>query len=698
MADPVGVNTTDSSTMVDAADVALIGAPRRFVLDRALATVMANLAPAPFVILPFCLLVSTLMRNDVSSRHLGWWLLMAVACTGITLLALYRYYRVSERRIASGRPGLSVFDQLLIATSFCTIGVTFGMTPWVAEGSPTEVVLMFALFPATAGAMGCVVTAGRRDMFLAMSVPLIAGMAWTLLIVDDTRLHGLGLLSLLYGASLLALHFVLSRNGQEAINLQWRSDQLLRALDHERGELTSVNATLAATNTRLAHQATHDPLTGLYNRRGTLELLEAVMADCTPSNPVGLLFCDLDRFKAVNDALGHRGGDRFITVIAERIQHAIGPHNVAGRMGGDEFVVVMPDHNMEAAAGIAHRLVAVLAQPVYAEGREMPSSVSIGVATAPQHGSASSELLRNANAALYRAKGAGRNRVELFDSTMHEEMISRLETEQALRRAIDDGEIIAFFQPELDATTGHLVGAELLARWVRRDGRIIAATEFLAVANSSNLLERITERVITSARPHMRRLSMLGLPDGFRFRVNMAPEATERSWRDDPIERMLHGIAPDLVTIDVLESSVGADSPSAAANLASFRARGGRVCLDDFAHGVSSLNLLRRLPLDEVRIDRMAIDTLAAHPHDRAIVRSIIALVREIGLSVTADGVETGAQADALIALGCVRQQGHLYAPALPAGEFEDYLVGRMAAQFVERSFPQPTWETEELT
>ncbi|MEI7548000.1 MAG: EAL domain-containing protein [Actinomycetota bacterium] len=670
----------------------LIEAPASFVRERALAMVAANLAPAPFLVLPFTLLVSSMMRKDVSSAHLGWWLLSAVACTAITLFALYRYYMLSETN------STSVFNQLLLGLSFAAIGATFGMTPWVAAGAPTEVILLFTLFPAVAAAVCGIVTAGRRDMFLAMLVPLIGWTSWALLHTGEGRLHGLGLLSILFGLSLVILHHVLTGNGVGGIRLQWRSEELLRELDHERGELTVVNEQLAAINTTLAHQATHDPLTGLYNRRGTLELLDAVIATADPQHPVGLLFCDLDRFKAVNDALGHRGGDRFITIIAERLQHSIEATSIAGRMGGDEFVVVMPGIDIAGAHGIALGLLSVLAQPVYAEGRDMPSSVSIGVAVAPLHGATSSELLRNANAALYKAKSAGRNRVELFDGAMQQEMVTRLEGEQALRRAIDEGEIVAFFQPEIDASNGHIVGAELLARWVRRNGQVSAAQEFLGVAVSANLLERITEKVVASARPHIRRLSLLGLPEGFRFRVNMAPEATERSWRDDPIERMLHGIDAELITIDVLESAVHGDLPSAAANLAAFRARGGRVCLDDFGRGVSSLSLLRRLPLDEVRIDRWSIDTITAHPHDRSIVRSIIALVREIGFAVTADGVETGAQADTLIALGCVRQQGHLYAPALPAGEFEDYLVHRMAERYAQRLSPLPTWQTDDLT
>ncbi|MEI8238197.1 MAG: EAL domain-containing protein [Actinomycetota bacterium] len=666
-------------------------ATREFVRERALPMVIASLSPVPFLVLPFTMLTSTLLRNDASTVRLGWWMMSAVLTTTVSILALYRFYMRRDPLHTSR------LDQFIIAITFVLLGTHFGICPWVAGGSSVEVTLLFALFPATMSALGCTITSGRRDLYLAFVLPLMAFSSTTLARNGDTHVRGLAVISVFIGIMLIAFHHVISKNTVAAIRLQWRNERLLADLAHEKLELHTANDKYAASNRQLSWEANHDPLTKLYNRRGTLDELDKWMSLCDEDHPVGLLFCDLDRFKAVNDALGHRGGDRFISVIADRLGRSLEREVFAGRMGGDEFVVVLPGLDMGATAAVANRLVGVLAQPVYAEGREMPSSVSIGVACAPQHGLTASELLRHANAALYRAKDGGRNRVELFDGSMQRELVERLEGEQTLRRAIDDGEIVAFFQPEIDATTGQVVGAELLARWVKRTGEVVSASDFLAAAKSASLLERITDRVIANARPHMRRLALLGLPEGFRFRVNMAPEVTDRSWRDDPINNILQGIDPAVVTIDVHEGAVSGDMPAAAANLASFRARGGRVCLDDFARGVSSLNLLRRLPLDEVRIDRLSIDTINAHPHDRAIVRSIIALVREIGLAVTADGVESGAQADALIALGCVRQQGHHYAPAMPAGAFEDFLITRMAERYAQAATPQRSWHTDEL-
>jgi len=664
----------------------------RRVHDAAFDSTAGLTSALPFVMLPLTAAVALFLREEISAVRATVWIAAAAVATLVGVVARIRAGR--SRRIGGRVPRGTV---AVVAAALAACATVAGLGPWVAADGDPELVLLFTLFPATCSAAGVITCAGRRDLYAAYTVPLTLTSSAGLVSTGEPRLVALAGIGVAYAFAVAALFEVLHRSTLAAIRVQLGSDRLVAMLEAEREALTTAYEQLAASNERSIHLASHDPLTGLLNRRGTIDALDRLLQSRPHHARLTLLFCDLDRFKSINDSLGHEGGDQFLNVLADRLARTIEPQCLAGRIGGDEFVVVLPDHDTATATAVASRLVGVLAQPVHALGREMPSSVSIGVATFPSHGTTSSDLLRNANAALFRAKRAGRNRVELFDGAMQAEREAELDAEHALRRAIDAGDVLAFFQPEIDASTGRIVGAELLARWLRRDGTVVNAAEFLAMATRAGLLEKLTDRVLSQARPHIRRLASLGLPDGFRFRVNLAPASTDRSWRDDPLDELVRGIDPNLLTVDVRESAVTADLPAAAATLASFRATGGRVCLDGFTRGVSSLSLLRRLPVDEVRIDRQAIDTITAHPHDRAIVRSIIAVVREIGLAVTAEGVETGAQADALIALGCVRQQGHLYARALPAEQFETYLLDRLAEGYVASELATDVWQTGEL-
>ena len=652
-------------------------------------SVLGNLTLSPLLILPIVLVISWTFAGDVDSARLGWWVISAVVFTVVSSATVF---------MSSGSRRQRWLHRIRwpLAASLACVGVVFGLAVWVGASGDREVQLISILFPAAYCAVAGVVSAGRRDMFAAMVIPALAIAGGTLYATDGTRLRSLAFIAPFYGVALLALHHSVSRTATRAVLEGTAAARLRLQYERDRHELVVVNDRLHETNLQLAYQATHDPLTGLLNRRGTLEELEAALKG-RRNGSVAVLFCDLDRFKAVNDSLGHRGGDRFICALADRIARSVDHGEVAGRIGGDEFVVVLPGLDIATASAVANRLVGVLSQPVHVEGRDVPSSVSIGVALAPLHGSTSSELLRHANAALYRAKAAGRNRVELFDGDMQRELLARVQTEHDLRGAMDNGEIVVYFQPEVDAATGVAVGAEITARWQRPNGPPIVGAELTAIARQAGLSERLAERILAGARYNIRRLATLGLPEGFRFRINVTSHAVERTWRTSPIDHVLQGIDPRLVTVDVDESTVMVDLPMAAANLAAFRARGGRVCFDDFARGVSSLSLLRRVPIDEVRIDRASIDTITAHPHDRAIVRSIIALVRELGLGVTADGVDTGAQADALIALGCVRQQGPLYAQPLNEIDFENFLVRRMVEGFTATDSPPTMWDARDL-
>jgi diguanylate cyclase (GGDEF)-like protein len=661
------------------------------VADRALAAAVANLPACFGMLLPVTALGAFLARGQFDTSRTVIWFAITSLGTGLGYLAFWSFRHDPPNGPASQR------TMVLLIVALVAAGLSLGLGTWANPTSSRSIVLMLTVIPASTTAVLAVVTAGRRDLFAAGLIPLTLVSVGTLAQRDDYVLRRMAVLIGL-GAGLMAvLHHLISRTAEESLRGQIRTEQLAAQLERDHQAVAVANAELERSNDRLLHQALHDALTGLRNRRGTLDALDDMLGTATNAHPVAVLYIDLDRFKAVNDALGHRGGDRFLSVLADRLGRTVVRDSIVGRMGGDEFVVALPDVQPADALVVALQIVSALAQPVHAEGREMPSSVSIGVADSPVHGDTASEVLRNANAALYRAKAAGRNRVEVFDEQMREELYARVEREQELRRALEDGEILPFFQPEIDASTGQIVGAELLARWLHRDGRLTSARDFIDLAQGAGLLERLTLAVIQGARQHIRRFAALGLPEGFRFRANLGIEVTSH-WRDHPIDEVFDGIDPNLLTVDARESAVVGDLSAASANLAAFRARGGRVCLDDFARGVSSLSLLRRLPLDEVRIDRGSIDTITAHPHDRAIVRSIIALVRELGMAVTAEGVENGAQADTLIALGCVRQQGHLYSSALPAAAFENFLIERLAENYRQLSHTAATWETAELT
>jgi len=261
-------------------------------------------------------------------------------------------------------------------------------------------------------------------------------------------------------------------------------------------------------------------------------------------------------------------------------------------------------------------------------------------------------------------------------------MQRRTHEERALRRSIDSGDVVPFFQPEYDASTGKLVGAEILARWLKRDGSIANAAEMLTMAEDASTLERLTSVIMQQARPVIRRLTALGLPSGFRFRVNLPHRCTPRAWRDGQVQSYFTGIDPTILTLDIYEAAVLGDVAGAAGVLTEMRRMGARVCLEDAGRGGASLSMIRTLPLDEIRVDRLHVDALTSHPNDRAVVRAMVHLARDLGLAVSADGVETGSQADALLALGCTTHQGHLYARPMTASALEDLLL-RHAADFV---------------
>lgn len=446
--------------------------------------------------------------------------------------------------------------------------------------------------------------------------------------------------------------------------------------------LTDESRRLAEANEHLRFLTTHDPLTGLANRRGVIDRLDAALASSAGSGkPVAALFLDVDRFKSINDSLGHASGDQLLQVVARRLSADSDSDSnsemLAGRLGGDEFVMVLSgDVTDERALDAARRMARSLGEPLELAGRLVRVSTSIGIAISdPTAIETASDLLNSANTAMHRAKDAGRDRIEVFTPDVRAEMQRRVGEERLLRRSIDNGDVVPFFQPEFDAATGQLVGAEVLARWIRRDGTIANAGEMLSMAEDASTLERLTAVMMQQARPVMRRLGALGLPARFRFRVNLPHRCSPRAWRDGQVPAYFTGMDPGLLVLDVYETGVSDDPTGAASVLTELRRQGMRVCLEDAGRNGAGLSLLRSLPLDEIRIDRRHVDTITSHANDRAVVRAMVGLAHDLGLAVSADGVETGAQADALLAIGCQCQQGHLWASPMTADSLEELIV-----------------------
>ncbi len=306
--------------------------------ERALGPVVTNTAIGPFWLIPFTLLVSALTRNEIDHFRLQTWIGAAVVST-IMMVA-----GVAAFRHTSPRPAEHTTDRwvvMLLRVGLASMGFVFGMSTWVASSASIEMVMLFAVFPSTAGALAAMLTAGRRDMFLSLLIPMASASALTLVTSTDIRLRGLAVLWLFYAALLTVIHSTLNKTARTALLLQMTSEDLLAEIERDQVKLTETNAQLAISIEQLTHQATHDALTGLLNRRGMFETLESLVGE-TATDPVGVLFLDLDRFKAVNDTLGHRGGDHFLRIVADRIERCVAANGLAGRIGGDEFIVALP--------------------------------------------------------------------------------------------------------------------------------------------------------------------------------------------------------------------------------------------------------------------------------------------------------------------------------------------------------------------
>jgi diguanylate cyclase (GGDEF)-like protein/PAS domain S-box-containing protein len=426
----------------------------------------------------------------------------------------------------------------------------------------------------------------------------------------------------------------------------------------------------------LERLALYDPLTGLPNRALFGDRLRQVLNRRGRDTATAVYFLDLDRFKRINDSLGHSAGDAVLREVAERLTGVVRPEDTVARFGGDEFTVLCESVGgvLEAVA-IADRLQRPLRHPLRLGGAELRLSASIGVALVESsEGGDGQRLIEDADAAMYRAKERGGARTELFDNAMRDNAVRAMRVEQELQRALEQGELRLRYQPSVDLASGQVIGAEALVRWEHPQRGLIVPDSFLGVAEETGLIVPLGSWVVGETCRQLAEWQTR--PETAELRVSVNLSARELT-HPDVVTTVLNcvresGIDPRSLAIEVTESTAMADGDTGFRALRDLSAEGIRVAIDDFGTGYSSMEQLRRMPVDIVKVDRSFVSGMASDSTDREIVAAVVGMARALNLSVVAEGIETREQAEALRELGCDIGQGFLFAKAVPAEELED--------------------------
>jgi diguanylate cyclase (GGDEF)-like protein/PAS domain S-box-containing protein len=464
--------------------------------------------------------------------------------------------------------------------------------------------------------------------------------------------------------------------------LRWL-ETTARAVRDDAGvrELVSVTRDISErkqAELELSHAALHDTLTGLPNRALFLDRLGlALRRTERRSGSVAVLFCDLDRFKIVNDSLGHDAGDRLLVDVAKRIVTALRPADTVARFGGDEFTILCEDIAGEIeSATIAQRIVDVFRDPFLLEDGEVFLATSVGIAIARGTDDRAEDLIRDADAAMYRAKERGKGRYEIFDEAMRADAVARLETESALRRALERGELLLHYQPEVDITSGEIRGFEALVRWDHPSRGLLLPGAFIPLAEETGLIVPIGEWVLREACTEATRWTGLSTQP-LTLSVNLSARQLAQHDLVAMVRRAIAetGIDPATLCLEITESAVMESGAATTAQLRALKSLGIRLAIDDFGTGFSSLAHLRRFPVDVLKIDGTFVAGLGREPQDASIAAAVISLAHALGLETVAEGIETDEQLEILRKLGCDLGQGHLFARAAPAAEAVRLLV-----------------------
>jgi diguanylate cyclase (GGDEF)-like protein/PAS domain S-box-containing protein len=424
---------------------------------------------------------------------------------------------------------------------------------------------------------------------------------------------------------------------------------------------------------RLRHQAFHDPLTGLPNRALFMNRLEhALIRKERRRKAVAVLFLDLDNFKLVNDSLGHEAGDKLLVSVAERLRGCLRAEDTASRFGGDEFTILLEDlTDVNGAVRVADQITRALKGPFALESREVVVNTSIGIALGTSDRERPTDLLRNADVALYRAKDRGKATWEVFDSTMNLLALERLDLEAELRRAIEREEFAVHYQPQLELATGTITGWEALVRWIHPERGLITPAAFLAVAEETGLIVQIGNMVLEEACRQAKEWQERYPADiPMKMSVNISARQLQRP---DELVREIDwvlektGLAPGSLVLEITESMIMGEAEYNVDVLRKLKDLGVGIAIDDFGTGYSNLAYLKRFPVDLLKVDKSFVNGLGENPEDTAIVEAVASLARALGINTVAEGIETTEQLDRLQALGCQLGQGYYFSKPLTA-------------------------------
>jgi len=601
--------------------------------------------------IPASILLALIIGPAVPAPNRVAWVLFVSVADLVAFFGSMWYLGRRKRGIVVHHYWFGPFSTALVSLAWASLAVIA-----LPDASHTDLRAVYLLFVCGTSATYVVGAAARRLYYYSSQVPMLLVVTIVFFMSGDRASLLLACAVPIYFAVMTSLHHDVHSLVISELQLKERNDD--------------ANVRLREANARLVLQTTRDDLTGLANRTAFMESLEhASAAAKRDGTTIGVLYFDIDRFKVVNDSLGHGVGDLLLAKIASRLQRVMRTQDVLARLGGDEFTLLLDRiHGREEAIAIATRVADSFADPFEIAGRRFNISASIGIAT-NLDGSADAEaLLTHADAAQYRAKERGRNRIEVFDAELLESIQRRLGDEQELRDALVAGEIGAWFQPEVELSTGRIVGAESLARWTHPGRGVLDARHFVPLAEEAGLVYTLDDTTVRCAVEARTALDAANAEESFRIWCNVSAGQFTRA---RPTERLVNllqrtGCSPNMIGLEITETAILPDVQAAALEIASARELGIKVALDDFGTGHSSLTLLRSLPIDRVKIDQTFVREIGQDARATAIIRSVVTLAKDLGLEVVAEGVETPKQAQMLADLGCQFAQGYLWARAMP--------------------------------